>query len=136
MKMIKIEWKDGPFPYTKIKTPLIRFRKKKIPHLVPVRKNENLHIDSSEERLYQILYKQNYYVTPNVKCGRIIINLALIPYQIAIVKLNEQVNKLKYEKFLKKRGWNVIFYSEEELKTDFYEVVRRINRKAEAYFNE
>lgn len=130
--MIKIELKDGPFPYTKIKTPLLRFGKKKIPHLVPVRKEDILHIDEYKQKLCRSLYKHNYYVTPNVKCGRFMIDLALIPYQIAIIQLKDCLNKKKCEKVLKRKGWNVIFYDEDELKTDFYEVVRRINRTAQA----
>lgn len=134
--MIKVEWKEVPFPHTKIKTPFLLFGKKKIPYLVPVRKENVLYVGSHEKKLYQTLCDQNYYVTPNVKCGRFFIDFALIPYQIAIVKLKNHVNQLKCEKFLTKKGWKVIFYSDEELETNFQEIVRKINTKAEAYLKE
>lgn len=134
MIMIRVEWKEGPFPHFKLKTPIFFFRKKKrIPHLVAVSNKKTFNLSSNCERLYRVLTEQNYYVTPNVKCGRVIIDLALIPYQIAIIKRTEKANPLKCEKFLRKKGWDVIFYTEEEIEKDFYEVVRKINRSAKAY---
>lgn len=135
MKMIKVKWKEGPLPHFKLKAPIFRFRKKRIPHLVPVSVEHHQNIPSIDERLYDALYRQNYYVTPYVKCGRVIVDLALIPYQIAIIKLKDTKSNLKAEKILRKKGWDVVFYSDEELERDFYEVIRRVNHAARAYLH-
>lgn len=129
--MMKVIWKAEKRSLTFLKLPIFRLRRRGIPHLVPVNEEQHKCDNPLELKLLEALSHQNYYVTPKVKCGKVVINLALIPFRIAIVEKNPKLMP-RYEKTLKKKGWNIVYYSEEELKKDFYEVIRRINKLAHA----
>ncbi|OLO40492.1 hypothetical protein BTR23_05745 [Alkalihalophilus pseudofirmus] len=130
--MLKIKWKKHKILFTKVVLPTLSIRRKKPPFLVPVNLEEHKCKKECERKLYQALFSQNYYVTPYVECGRFVINLALIPFRIAIID-EKQARDERFEKTLKKEGWTIIYYNEEDLNNNVKNVVLQIHQEANSY---
>ncbi|WP_209122019.1 hypothetical protein [Alkalihalobacillus sp. BA299] len=129
---MKIRWKTHRFLFMKVTLPTLSLRRKKPPFLVPVNLEEHKCQKECERKLYQALFSQNYYVTPYLECGRFVINLALIPFRIAIID-EKQAGNEKLEKALKKDGWRVIYYNEEELNHNIKSILLQIQQEAHSY---
>ncbi|MFV8828712.1 hypothetical protein [Alkalihalobacterium sp. APHAB7] len=130
--MLKIKWKTQKVLFLKVSLPTLATRRKKPPYLVPVNLEEHKCKKECERKLYQALFSQDYYVTPYLECGRFVINLALIPFRIAIID-EKQAGDEKFEKALRKDGWTVIYYNEEELNENLKSTLLRIQQEASSY---
>ncbi|MEB1807699.1 MAG: hypothetical protein LPK26_10515 [Bacillaceae bacterium] len=130
--MLKIKWKTQKLFFLKVSLPTLATRRKKPPYLVPVNLEEHKCKKECERKLYQALFSQNYYVTPYLECGRFVINLALIPFRIAVID-EKQAGDEKFERALKKDGWTVIYYNEEELNENLKSTLLQIQQEASSY---
>ncbi|MDE5412399.1 hypothetical protein [Alkalihalobacterium chitinilyticum] len=130
--MLKIKWKTQKLFFLKVSLPRLATRRKKPPYLVPVNLEEHKCKKECERKLYQALFSQNYYVTPYLECGRFVINLALIPFRIAVID-EKQAGDEKFERALKKDGWTVIYYNEEELNENLKSTLLQIQQEASSY---
>ena len=130
--MVKVEWLHKQISGINVNFPILRLRKKR-PYLTLVQDEENISFQRvNEEQLYYELKKCNYYVTPNLKRGKHNIHFALIPFQLAII--NEKELSKKFAKKLKRSGWNIVLFTEEELLTNLDEIVRRVNNVTNNFF--
>ncbi|WP_216828848.1 hypothetical protein [Alkalihalobacterium elongatum] len=130
--ILKIKWRTKKVLFMKVSLPALSIRRRKPPYLVPVNFEEHKCRKECERRLYQALFSQNYYVTPYVQCGRFVINLALIPFRIAIID-EKQARIERLEKTLKKEGWTIIYYDEDELNENLMAVLMKIKKEASSY---
>ncbi|WP_078555404.1 hypothetical protein [Bacillus alkalicellulosilyticus] len=121
-----LQWKKIKLRNVKLKIPVLSFNNQKRAKLVPVSIEPHKCTTESEKALYEALLERNFYVTPKHKCGKFTINLALIPFQVALIE-ESQAQKTKLEKTLLKQGWEVIYYQNEQITNNLYDVLSQIN---------
>ncbi|MGO4888616.1 hypothetical protein ACJ2A9_12705 [Anaerobacillus sp. MEB173] len=97
----------------------------KEPNLVIVTENSPPLRNDGEKILYHQLTKRGYFVSSQVRFGGQSVDLALMPYKIAIII--EDKTSAKSEWLLNLYGWKVLSFTEKQIKQDLYEVIRRIN---------
>ncbi|WP_059103880.1 hypothetical protein [Shouchella shacheensis] len=62
------------------------------------------------------LRERNYYTTPDFFVGAVSVNVALVPYRLALVN-RTNVDERKLTKYLSRKGWNVLFYNATEVES-------------------
>ncbi|UOE93358.1 hypothetical protein [Alkalihalobacillus sp. LMS39] len=127
-----LEWKKVKTKHIRLKIPYLALKKRGRPLLVPVSLEPHKCKNAEEKALFQMLLASNYYPTPYYKQGRIKVNMALVPFRIALLE-RSKANKVKIEKGLAKKGWTVIYYDAEEQQTNFENVLQQIQRVTTAY---
>ena len=115
-----------PFFRKSIKIPLILWKKTTTPHLVVVQKIKPQLECPYERKLLEVLHTQNFYVSPFSLTHRLEVPLALIPFRVALINHSHPAKKT-LEKAIARLGWQIVYYETDELKRDFYEVIRRIH---------
>lgn len=93
--------------------PYIRFKRRSSPSLIIVKDLSNACVTEAEKLLYDELRKRSYYATPHYFVNGVDINLALVPYRLALIEKNRDVDETRISRLLKRRQWNVIFYDAE-----------------------
>src|SRR5690625_3420317 len=115
--------RSNTFPYFKIKT------RPNTP-LVVVKDQQNKCITDAEKLLYNQLRYYSYYPTPHYTVSGITINLALIPYKLALIEKKHGMNEKRIIRILKKRKWRVLFYDATQIKNDEQKYVHIIQKYA------
>ncbi|NEU29818.1 hypothetical protein GN156_03380 [bacterium LRH843] len=84
----------------------------------------------AEKLLYKELTAHSYYPTPHHWLHGIKINLALIPYRLALIETQAGLNEKRIERILKKHRWHVIFYDAKQLIQDEQPFVSLVSQYA------
>ncbi|WP_054712071.1 hypothetical protein [Bacillus sp. JCM 19041] len=110
--------------YTKIKfIKSLRFLSRFFsPHprasLVVVTNQWELCHQETERKLCRYLRDRGYYTSPDYFVDSISINVAIVPYRVALIRKQEAAKERKIARHLQRKGWSVYFYSEEHIRKD------------------
>ncbi|GAE30181.1 hypothetical protein JCM9152_1578 [Halalkalibacter hemicellulosilyticusJCM 9152] len=58
--------------------------------------------------------------------NRFVVNIALIPYRIALIEQKKGLNERRIIKTLNRKGWSVIFYQPQQILHEEHKYVNRI----------
>jgi hypothetical protein len=116
--MWKLSWttyrsKNFPFPL-----PIVRLRQTKVGSLVLVENGRMKCKTEEESDFYELLIQENLYPTLNYHVGSIPVHFALVPFKLALIERHSHMNEKRLMKRLKKRKWDVLFFSRERLATE------------------
>ncbi len=95
--------------------PFIQLKKHTSPSFIIVKDLSKACTTEAEKLLYDQLQQLSYYVTPHYFVNGITINLALVPYKLALIETKANVDEERVVRQLKKRRWSVLFYEAEQL---------------------
>ena len=112
------------------KFPFINIKKSHQASLVLVENLDQHCLTDAERLLYHQLRAHMYYPTPQYNVQGVRVNLALVPYKLALVEYKPNLNEKKLIRQLKKRKWRVIFYNPEHLLIDAQPYVNLIFQHA------
>lgn len=64
----------------------------------------------AEKFLYEQLQANSYYPTPHYWINGVRINLALVPFKLALIETSPGIDEKRIVRLLKKQSWRVVFY--------------------------
>lgn len=85
------------------------------PSLIIVKNLRAACITDAEKLLYDQLQAESFYPTPHYLVAGVKMNLALVPYRLALIELNGKIDQERLTKILKKHHWDVLFYDAEQV---------------------
>ncbi|WP_100405035.1 hypothetical protein [Bacillus solitudinis] len=98
--------------------PFLQIYPKKRASLVLVKDNWNDCKTEAEFILYQQLRSGNLYPTPDYSVGGCHVNVALIPYRLALIEKQTLDEQKRISRALRKEKWRVLFYDVNHLTSD------------------
>ncbi|ADC48676.1 MULTISPECIES: hypothetical protein [Alkalihalophilus] len=116
--------------YLSKRFPYIRLRQKRKASLILVQENENSCRTKGERILYEKLRESGYYPTPHYKMFGRTVNMALVPFRLALMERTSGVDEKKLVRSFKKKGWSVLFYEEDTMLSDTHNYLREIRQQA------
>ncbi|WP_017726682.1 hypothetical protein [Halalkalibacterium ligniniphilum] len=115
--MWKLAWNTCHFLHFSFSVPYIQFKQTNGPTLILVKNERELCQSNGEKELYEQLIKENMYPTPQHRIGHISINLALVPYRIALMEKKNDSRDQKIMRKLRKKRWHVLYFEQDSLAT-------------------
>ncbi|WP_247107206.1 hypothetical protein [Halalkalibacter sp. APA_J-10(15)] len=106
--------------------PFLKINRSPQPSFVIVEELEHTCQTEAERALYQKLRIMMYYPTPHYRINRFVVNIALIPYRIALIEQKKGLNEKKIIKSFNRKGWSVIFYQPHQILQEEHKYVNRI----------
>lgn len=58
------------------------------------------------------------------------VNMALVPFRLALMERTSGVDEKKLVRSFKKKGWSVLFYEEDTMLSDTHNYLREIRQQA------
>ncbi|WP_241773420.1 hypothetical protein [Bacillus sp. LL01] len=116
--------------YLSKRFPFVRLRQKRKALLVLVTENEANCRTQAEKVLYEKLRELGYYPTPRYEVGGFTINMALVPYRLALIEKTKNVDEKKLSRSMRKKGWSVLFYEDDKILVDTHDYLREIKQQA------
>ncbi|WP_062047881.1 hypothetical protein [Bacillus sp. JCM 19034] len=84
--------------------PFIKFNRAFQPSLVIVEDLEHICRTDVEILLYQKLRRHMYYPTPHYRVNHIVVNIALIPFRVALIEQHNGVDEKQLKKYLNRKA--------------------------------
>ncbi|WP_078391854.1 hypothetical protein [Shouchella patagoniensis] len=103
--------------------------------LVVVTNQWELCQQEAERNLCRVLRDRGYYPSPDYFVDSISINVAIVPYRVALIRKQEATKERKIARLLQRKGWSVYFYSEEHIRKDIDRLLYSIESNIEPLEN-
>lgn len=108
--------------------------------LVVVTNHWELCKQEDERKLCRYLRERDLYASPDYFVDHVMIDVALVPYRIALMRKQEPVQERKTTRFLQRKGWTVYFYSQHHVRKEIdqllYAIEMNIQPLGNASFNQ
>ncbi|GAF13400.1 hypothetical protein JCM19046_439 [Bacillus sp. JCM 19046] len=128
MQKKKLNWKSQLHP---LKFFSRFFHSPKRASLVVVTNHWELCKQENERLLCRYLRERGLYASPDYVIDHVSIDVALVPYRIALMRKQEPANERKIARFLQRKGWTVYFYSDNHIRQEmdqlFYAIEMNIH---------
>lgn len=112
--------------------PYVYIRNRARASLVVVKDLSQTCESEAEKLLYDQLWANMYYPTPHYWINHVKVNLALVPYRLALIEAKPGIDEKRITRLLKKQRWRVVFYDSEQLLQDEHTYVNLVLKFAPA----
>ncbi|PAD19107.1 hypothetical protein [Shouchella clausii] len=68
-----------------------------------------------ERQLCRALQQRGYYASPEYAIDHLSIDVALVPYRIALMRDTTLTQERKIARYLERKGWTLIFYDDNQI---------------------
>ncbi|WP_100373680.1 hypothetical protein [Bacillus sp. FJAT-45037] len=110
--------------------PYLRLRQRTKATLILVRNDEENCRNRAEKELYKKLRESGYYPTPCYEVAGIVVNIALVPFRLALIEKHPNLDEKRLNRLFRKKGWRVLFYQQDQVIRDAHDYLREIKQQA------
>ncbi len=112
------------------KFPFLHIRSNARASLIIVKDLSQMCDTEAEKFLYDQLRANTYYPTPHYWINGVRINVALVPYKLALIETRAGMDEKRIVRLLKKQKWRAVFYDAKQLLQDEHTYVKLVLQHA------